>query len=137
MALGDINNDALNDIAVTYGGNDGQIGVFLQNDSGTMNAAISYDAYDCPEAIEIADIDKDGRKDVIAAHGGWWALGVYLQNAGGTLDLERLFFIPYASHYTPQGLAIGDVNNDSYVDVVIADYNNGVIILYNQSSRTK
>ena len=139
MGIGDINNDARNDIAVTYGANRpySQIGVFLQNDSGTMNSAISYDAYDCPEAIEIADIDKDGRKDVIVAHGGWRALGVYLQNASGTLDLERLFYIPYATHYTPQGLAIGDVNNDSYVDVVIADYNNGVIILYNQSFREK
>jgi len=135
MAIGDINNDALNDIAVTYGGNRpySQVGVFLHFDSGTMDPVIRYDAYDCPEAIEIADIDKDGRKDVIVAHGGWWALGVFLQNMSGSLDLERLFYIPMASHYAPQGLAIGDVNNDGYDDVVIADYNNGVIILYNRS----
>jgi len=135
MAIGDINNDGLNDVTVTYGGNRpySQIGVFLQNDSGTMDPAISYDAYDIPEAIEIADIDKDGRKDVIVAHGGWRALGVYLQNTDGSLDPELLFYIPYASHYAPQGLAIGDVNNDGYDDVVIADYNNGVVILYNQS----
>jgi hypothetical protein len=135
MAIGDINNDALNDIAVTYGGNRpySQIGVFLHFDSGTMDPVIRYDAYDCPEPIEIADIDKDGRKDVIVAHGGWFALGVYLQNTSGSLDHEMLFYIPYASHYAPQGLAIGDVNNDGYDDVVIADYNNGVIILYNQS----
>ena len=94
---------------------------------------IPYYAYDCPEPIEIADIDKDGRKDVIVVHGGWLKLGVYLQNLSGSLNFERLFYIPYASHYSPQGLAIGDVNNDGYDDVVIADYNNGVIILYNQS----
>ena len=139
MAIGDINNDALNDIAVTYGGNRpfSQIGVFLHFDSGTMDPVTRYDAYDCPEPIEIADIDQDGRKDVIVAHGGWEALGVYLQNTSGSLDPERLFYIPVASHYTPQGLAIGDVNNDGYDDVVIADYNNGVIILYNQSYQSK
>jgi len=133
VAVGDINNDTLNDLAVTYGGNSGQIGVFLQNGSGTMDPVINYYAYDCPEPIEIADIDKDGRKDVIVAHGGWLKLSVYLQNASGSLNFERLFDIPYATHYSPQGLAIGDVNNDGYDDVVIADYNNGVIILYNQS----
>ena len=139
MAIGDINNDALNDIAVTYGGNRpfSQIGVFLHFDSGTMDPVTRYDAYDCPEPKEIADIDKDGRKDVIVAHGGWEALGVFLQNTSGSLDPERLFYIPVASHYTPQGLAIGDVNNDGYDDVVIADYNNGVIILYNQSYQSK
>jgi len=98
-----------------------------------MDPVINYYAYDCPEPIEIADIDKDGRKDVIVAHGGWLKLSVYLQNASGSLNFERLFDIPYATHYSPQGLAIGDVNNDGYDDVVIADYNNGVIILYNQS----
>jgi len=137
VAVGDINNDTLNDLAVTYGGNSGQIGVFLQNHSGTMDPVITYYAYDCPEPIEIADIDKDGRKDVIVVHGGWFKLSVYLQNQNGSLNFERLFDIPYASHYSPQGLAIGDVNNDGYDDVVIADYNNGVIILYNQSCEKK
>lgn len=135
VAIGDINNDTRNDLAVTYGGNAGQIGVFLQNGSGTLDPVISYYAYDCPEPIEIADIDRDGRKDVIVAHGGWQKLSVYLQNTNGGLNFELLFDIPYASHYSPQGLAVGDVNNDGYDDVVIADYNNGVIILYNQSHR--
>jgi len=134
VAVGDVNGDTLNDLAVTYGGNSGQIGVFLQNSSGTMDPAVIYYAYDCPEPIEIADIDKDGRKDVIVVHGGWLKLSVYLQNANGGLNFELLFDIPYATHYSPQGVAIGDVNNDGYDDVVIADYNNGVVILYNRSS---
>jgi len=51
-------------------------------------------------------------------------LSVYLQNRSGGLNFELLFDIPYASHYSPQGLVIGDVNNDGYDDVVIADNNN-------------
>jgi len=133
VAIGDLNSDTRNDLAVTYGGNSGQIGVFLQNVSGTFDPAINYYAYDCPEPIEIADMDRDGREDIIVAHGGWLELSVYLQNASGGLNFELRFDIPYATHYSPQGLAIGDVNNDGYDDVVIADYNNGVIILYNQS----
>ena len=80
--------------------------------------------------MEIADVTGDGRKDVIVLHGGWDAMGVYEQLPDGTLRKEELYGIPYASHYNPHGLAVGDINGDGQNDVVIADYNYGLVVLY-------
>jgi len=132
VAVGDINGDTLNDVVVTYGGNQpaSKIGIFSQNASATLNSVTSYSSYDMPEPVEIADVTGDERKDIIVAHGGWNKVGVYKQNANGTLQSEVLYTIPYASTYNPHGLAAGDINSDGLKDIVIADYNNGLVILY-------
>jgi hypothetical protein len=41
----------------------------------------------------------------------------------------QLFGIPDASLYDVRGLAVGDVNGDGKPDVVLANYNNGLVVL--------
>jgi hypothetical protein len=135
VAVGDVNGDKLQDIVLTYGGNtpSSNIGLFLQNGSGALDPVVSYPSYDCPEPVEVADINQDGRHDIIVAHGGWLALGVYLQNGDSSLAGEELYPLPYATRYNPHGMAIGDINGDKLPDVIIADYNSGLVVLYNQN----
>ncbi len=137
ITIGSVTGDSRTDVIVTYGGNSptSYIGIFAQKESGAFDSIISYASYDCPEDITTGDANLDGLTDLYVVHGGWNKVGVYLQNPDGSLNPEQLFSIPYASHYNPNGLAVGDINSDGSVDIVIADYNNGLIVLRNAFSR--
>jgi hypothetical protein len=131
IGIGDVTGDGRKDVVASYGGNrpSSSIAVFAQDATGTLAAPVAYPSYDVPEPVEVADVDRDGRADVVTLHGGWNDAGVYRQGAGGTLAAEELFAVPYASHYNPHGLAVGDVNGDGAPDVALADYNNGLVVL--------
>jgi fibronectin type 3 domain-containing protein len=133
IAVGDVNGDGFTDVVASHGGNRpaSSIAVFQGNASGALEAPINFSSYDIPEPVEMADVDLDGDTDVVTLHGGWNQAGVYRQQPGGSLGYEELYAIPYASHYEPHGLAVGDISGDGSPDVVIADYNHGLVVLRN------
>jgi hypothetical protein len=131
IGIGDVTGDGRNDVVASYGGNrpSSNVAVFAQTALGALAAPVSYASYDIPEPVDVADLDQDGRADVLTVHGGWNAAGAYRGGPEGGLATEELSPLPYASHYQPHGLAIGDVNGDSALDAAIADYNNGLVLL--------
>lgn len=130
LGVGDVTGDGRNDVVASYGGNspNARLAVFAQNAAGTLDTPVPYTSYDIPEPVEVADVDLDGLEDVVTLHGGWSRAGVYVQT-GGRLASEDLYTVPYASHYGPHGLAVGDVSSDGRPDVVVADYNHGLVVL--------
>ena len=139
IAVGDVTGDGLDDVVLAYGGNRPSSGlaVFAQTQEGDLAFDASYAACDIPEPVEIADVDLDGRNDVLVLHGGWLSLGVFRQNVDGTLAPYEIYGLPYASHYGPQGLDVGDINGDSLPDVVVADYNHGLVVLYHAATAVR
>ena len=134
VGVGDVNGDERNDIVVSYGGNrpNSKIGIFQLAADGTAVATNRFDSYDIPQPIVVSDVDLDGRADIVTLHGGWQTLGVYTQNANGTLSAEqKIQPLPSVSRYSSHGLAIGDINSDGMPDAVIADANNGLVVLTN------
>jgi len=138
MAVGDINNDALQDIAVTYGGNspDSNVGTFYQNVGGYLDLPASYSSYDIPQPIVIADVNHDMKQDIIVAHDGWAAFGIYLQDGYGMLLPECRYPLPSHAYYRPEGLAVGDINSDGLNDVVLAAANYDLLVVYHRNGKT-
>ena len=133
VGVGDANNDGLDDVVVSYGGNvpTSYIGEFQQFE-GTLYGPISFTSHDIPAAVDVTDVDLDGADDVVVVHDGWSKVGVYLHQPGGSLDYEDLYPIPYGSG-NPHGLAIGDVNGDGIPDIVVADAHGGLVVLRQNS----
>lgn len=137
VAVGDINGDGRNDVVVTYGGNkpSSQIAIFLQNAQGKLDSPVSYPSYDIPEAVEIADVNNDCRMDIVVAHDGWNATGVYMQKENGTIEPEVLF--KGGAYYAePQSLDTGDVNADGRIDLVRVDWywDSTITVFFNETA---
>jgi hypothetical protein len=129
--LADTNGDGRTDIVVSYGGNRPStfIARFLQNAAGGMDPAVSYPSHDFPTAVVAADMDGDGRKDVLVAHENFLKLGVYRQFPSGDLVSEEQYPMANGHQSSPQALAVGDINGDGRPDAVLSDSTNGLIVL--------
>ena len=125
-AIGDFNSDGRNDLAVAVGGNRPNSGVWLypQQASGRLGTPVRMSSHDIPESLVAADLDGNGRMDLLVSHSGWNALGRYMQGSGGMLA-ERLTTAP--SDGFANQLAIGDINNDGCTDALFADHNYGLV----------
>jgi FG-GAP repeat len=48
----------------------------------------------------------------------------------GRLGAEQFFDLPsYATHFDPRSLSVGDVTGDGKPDVVLAEYNEGLVVV--------
>ncbi len=129
LAAGDVNGDGRPDIVVTASANspNAKIYVLAGAADGTLRTPVTYATYDMPGPVVLSDVNADGRTDVLLLHDGWQRAGVMLQQSGGTLGAEQLFFLPY-SGYDPEALAVGELNGDGRLDLAIADQNVGLVI---------
>src|SRR3954468_6190057 len=136
IGVGDVTGDGRSDVVAAYGGNQpsSRIAVFAQTTAGLLASPVSYPSYDIPTPVEVGDVDRDGRADVVTLHSGWQKAGVYRSQVGGLLAPEELYSLPAISSYDPAGLAIGDGTGDGWPDLAIADPISGLVILRNNGA---
>ncbi len=134
IAVGDVSGDGRADVVVSYGTNSpyAYLGIFKQNVSGTLDSPVSFSTYNTPSAVALADLDSDGDQDAGTLHNGWQAFSAHEQT-GGALGGATTFPVPYASAYTPEALALADLDGDGVADALLADPSMGLVILWNQS----
>ncbi len=129
IGVGDINSDGLMDVVLTHGGNKphSYLSLFKGTSSGSLSTAETINSYDIPDTTRIADINGDGRMDVVLVHDAWGKIGTYIQNTDGTLRSEVLYDLPF-SYSGRDSLSVADINNDGALDLINAgNYGNFVI----------
>lgn len=132
IAIGDLNQDGRNDIAGTLYANTPYTRMFLfiqDTIPGTFHVD-TLPAYDCMQPVEIADMNCDGKNEIVAANGGFSRVSVFEKDSSQQYNYST-FIIPYTSHYNRQGLSLGDINNDGKKDIAIANRGMGLILLLN------
>jgi hypothetical protein len=136
IAVGDFNNDKeLDIVVVNYGTNN--VGVFLQDTNGSFANQTTFSTdYDSNSySLAVGDINNDNKLDIVVANYGTNNVGVFLGHGNGTFQIQIIFTTGVNSH--PYSIAIGNLNNDTYLDIVVAcsgTNNVGVLLGYGDGS---
>jgi hypothetical protein len=126
LAIGDLNGDAIADLAVADASNGG-VWVLLGNGDATFGSAVEYLTGGGTAGVAIKDVNGDGRLDVAVANPGSSNISILLGNANGSLAAP----VNFAIGIPPVALALADFNGDGKPDVVVAnrDANKVAILL--------
>jgi len=119
IALGDLNNDGTLDIVTNASG-----GVLLGAGDGSFTAATPGAAGIGGFSLALGDVNGDGKLDVVTAnatigYGVKGTVSVRLGMGDGTFATN----VDYPASFNPRSLALGDLNGDHKLDIVVV--NNG------------
>jgi hypothetical protein len=148
IAVADVNGDSKPDLVAmnfcasgdSCPGGVSSVAVLLGNGDGTFRPAAVYDSGGGNGfGVAVADVNLDGKPDLIVANYGTNTVGVLLGNGDGTFGTV----VTYRVEYLPPSVVAADVNGDGRPDLVVGstqDINNlndeGVNVLLNSNPTT-
>ena len=126
LAAAYINSDSYLDIVV-LNFVDCTITVLLGYGNGTFQKGNSYSTGNAtsPYAFALSDLNNDSRVDVVVANFGTDNIAIFFGNGNGTFQPKVL--IPTGSSSGPFGVVTGYINNDTQLDIAVANYNSDTV----------
>jgi hypothetical protein len=133
FAVGDFNGDGTPDIALNirpYAGAP-YIDILLGNGDGTFRQGNTYAAGPGSKTlgeiddIAVADLNGDGKLDLVETNYDDGTVGVYLGNGDGTFAPPRT----YAAGRLVRNVTVGDLNGDGKPDLVVVNENDLGVLL--------
>lgn len=130
VAVTDVNRDGKPDVIVAEGCGSvsgtcpatGTVSVLLGNGDGTLQPAQNADTGGLALFMTVADVNRDGKPDVIVANmnggsNGQGSVGVLLGNGDGTFQPVQLYSSGGAANF----VVVADVNRDSKPDILVSN----------------
>jgi hypothetical protein len=123
IAVADVNGDNKPDLLVavceTSGCDHGAAAVLLGNGDGTFQAAADYDSGGSgANGLAVADVDGDGKPDLLVANWVTNSVGVLLGNGDGTFQTS----VTYGSGgLYPMSILAADLNGDGKLDLIVGN----------------
>ena len=136
VAAADFNNDNRLDIAVANYWSD-NVGVFLGYVDITFlsQTNLTIGSASGQRPLVVADFNNDSHMDIAVSHSGTDIISIFL--GYGNISFADQRTCSTGSLSSPYSIAAGDLNNDSWVDIVVANYgtnNIGVFLGYGNGS---
>jgi hypothetical protein len=126
ISVGDLNNDNQTDIVISDIGYD-NVGVFLGHGDGTFAAKETYSTGigSSPFWVALGDVNNDNHLDIVSANMGTKNIGILIGNGNGTFAT----MISYSTGpvFQPYSVAVGDINNDNNLDIVVVTWLGGML----------
>jgi hypothetical protein len=132
VAVGDVNGDGIPDLVVAnnvIANNSGPsiVSVFLGKGDGTFNGQLQYATGNAPVAVALADVNGDGKLDIVAADQQGNAVSVLLGLGNGGFQTA----VNYPTAAFPSGVAVADFNGDGIPDIAVsAGDGNAISVLW-------
>jgi FG-GAP-like repeat/FG-GAP repeat len=122
VAAADLNGDGKADLVVTNASSAvGTVAVLLGNGDGTFQSPVTYSGGSYPDSIAIADVNGDGKPDLVVATGAYNTIGnaaALLGNGDGTFEPLLTFS---SLEYGADAIAVADVNGDGRPDLLVVN----------------
>ena len=132
VAVADFNQDHHLDIVVTVGGNvdEHKIWVFLGSGDGSFRGVIGYSMNNQTNPVWVAvdDVNKDAIPDIVVANKFTDNVCILFGYGNGSFGHGMTLFTGDDSG--PTSIALGDLNGDDAIDIVVASHYSNTILLF-------
>jgi hypothetical protein len=127
--VADFNRDNHLDVAV-LNMNDNTIGILLGIGNGTLGVQTTYLVSNASSTyfFTIADVNNDGRWDIVIPNAEVSNIGLLLGRGDGTFETQITFSTGTDSF--PYGLAVADFNRDNLADIAVANYDSNEVGIF-------